>query len=113
MYKKYNLIQIKLPMDLEVLILANNISMAMYHLAESIPNIAFENFVTNQGASAHHPKMMLKILLCAYSHSEFSGRKIVALLHVSIRMIWLAQEHTPSYRPINRFRVHPQMAALL
>lgn len=113
MYKNYNMNQITLPMDLEVLIPENDISITIHNLVESIPNTVFENFRTNQGASSYHPKMMLKILLCAYSQSIFSGRKIEALLHDSIRMKWLAQEHTPSYRTINRFRVHPQMAALL
>lgn len=35
--------------------------------------------------------MMLKIILCGYTQSVFSGRKIEALLKDSIRMMWLAQ----------------------
>lgn len=55
--------------------------------------------------------MMLKIILCSYTQSTFSGRKIEGLLHDndSIRMMWLAQGYDPSYRTINRFRVHPDM----
>src|SRR5690606_12803566 len=53
------------------------------------------------------------IILCAYSQSVFSGRKIEALLKDSIRMMWLAQGHEPSYRTINRFRVDPDVKDIL
>ena len=56
---------------------------------------------------------MLKILLCSYSQSVFSGRKIEALLSDSIRMMWLAQGYSPSYRTINRFRSDKGMQELL
>ena len=42
--------------------------------------------------------MMLKIILCAYTQSAFSGRKIEALFKDRIRMMWLAQGYEPSYR---------------
>ncbi len=37
--------------------------------------------------------------------SNFRGQKNKKLLHDSIRMMWLAQNQTPSYKTINRFRV--------
>ncbi len=57
--------------------------------------------------------MMLKIILYAYTQSVFSGRRIEKLLHDSIRMMWLAQNQTPSYKTINRFRVNPNTDALI
>ena len=57
--------------------------------------------------------MMLKIILCAYTQSVFSGRKIEELLKDSIRMMWLAQGYEPSYRTINRFRVQPEVKELI
>ncbi|EYG46237.1 hypothetical protein V616_02093, partial [Staphylococcus aureus M57729] len=33
--------------------------------------------------------------------------------HDSIRMMWLAQDQTPSYKTINRFRVNPNTDALI
>ena len=57
--------------------------------------------------------MMLKIILCAYTQSVFSGRKIEALLKDSIRMMWLSQGYEPSYRTINRFRVHSDVKELI
>ncbi|MCD0965767.1 transposase, partial [Staphylococcus aureus] len=40
-------------------------------------------------------------------------RRIEKLLHDSIRMMWLAQNQTPSYKSINRFRVNPNTDALI
>ena len=57
--------------------------------------------------------MMLKITSYSYTQSEFSGRRIEKLLHNSIRMMWLAQDQTPSYKTINRFRVNPNTDALI
>lgn len=57
--------------------------------------------------------MMLKIILCGYTQSVFSGRKIEALLKDSIRMMWLAQGYEPSYRTINLFRVQSEVTDLI
>src|SRR5690554_1861486 len=113
MFKDYNMNQIILPLDLEVKLQKNDIAFHIHHLVESIPHKAFEPFLRNTGCPAYHPRMMLKIILCAYSQSVFSGRKIEALLKDSIRMMWLAQGHEPSYRTINRFRVDPDVKDIL
>ncbi|PTK89586.1 transposase [Staphylococcus gallinarum] len=47
--------------------------------------------------------MMLNITLNAYTQSIFSGSRIESALTDRIRMVWLAQNQTPSYRMINRF----------
>ena len=74
MYKHYNMNQITLPLETEVLIPDNDISKAVHTLVESMPEAIFEGFRQSQGASSYHPKMMLKILLCAYSHAGSSIR---------------------------------------
>ncbi len=98
MFKDYNMNQLILPLDLEVNLQENDIALHVHHLVESIPYEAFEPFLRNEGCPAYHPRMMLKIILCAYTQSVFSGRKIEALLKDSIRMMWLAQGYEPSYR---------------
>ena len=105
--------QLVLPLDLEVKLQKHDIAFHVHHLVESIPQEAFESFLRNEGCPAYHPRMMLKIILCAYTQSVFSGRKIEALLKDSIRMMWLAQGYEPSYRTINRFRVHPEVKELI
>ena len=64
---------------------------------------------------AQHPIIQndVKIILYAYTQSVFSGRRIEKLLHDSIRMMWLAQNQTLSYKTINRFRVNPNTDALI
>jgi transposase len=113
MFKDYNMNQIVLPLDLEVKLQNNDIAFHVHHLVESIPHEAFEPFLRNEGCPAYHPRMMLKIILCAYTQSVFSGRKIEALLKDSIRMMWLAQGYEPSYRTINRFRVQSEVKDLI
>ena len=105
--------QLILPLDLEVTLQKNDMAFHVHHLVESIPHEAFEGFLRNEGCPAYHPRMMLKIILCAYTQSVFSGRKIEALLQDSIRMMWLAQGYKPTYRTINRFRVHPEVKELI
>src|SRR5690554_1966136 len=108
MYQNYNMNQLVLPIDLEVKLQENDIAFVINDLVKSIPEDAFESFLRKTGRPSYHPRMMLKVILCAYSQSVFSGRKIEALLKDSIRMMWLAQGYEPSYRTINRFRVQPR-----
>ncbi|MDB6354738.1 IS1182 family transposase [Trichococcus sp. K1Tr] len=113
MFKDYNMNQVVLPLELEIKLQENDIAFAVHHLVEHIPDEAFAGFLQKTGCPAYHPRMMMKIILCAYTQSVFSGRKIEALLKDSIRMMWLAQGYEPSYRTINRFRVHPEVQVLL
>jgi len=105
--------QVVLPLDLEIKLHKNDIAYVVNDVVESIPDDAFEGFVRETGCPAYHPRMMMKIILCAYTQSVFSGRKIEGLLNDSVRMMWLAQGYEPSYRTINRFRVHPNVKELL
>ena len=113
MFKHYTMNQVVLPLDLEIKLQENDIAYTINELVESIPAEAFEGFLRQTGRPAYHPRMMMKIILCAYTQSVFSGRKIEALLKDSIRMMWLAQGYEPTYRTINRFRVHPEVEELL
>ena len=113
MFKDYNMNQLVLPLDLEVKLQKNDIAFHVHHLVESIPPEAFEAFLRNEGCPAYHPRMMLKIILCAYTQSVFSGRKIESLLKDSLRMMWLAQGYEPTYPTINRFRVQPEVKELI
>jgi transposase len=113
MFKDYNMNQVILPLDLEIRLQKNDIAFVIHHLVESIPYEAFESFVRHTGCPAYHPRMMLKIILCGYTQSAFSGRKMEDLTKDSVRMMWLAQGYEPSYRTINRFRVNPHMKELI
>ena len=113
MYKNYNMSQLTLPMETSILIPTNDIAQYVNEIVETIPDNEFDEFNHHRGATSYHPKMMLKILLYAYTQSVFSGRKIEKLLNDSIIMMWLSQNQTPSYKTINRFRVNPKTDALI
>jgi len=113
MFKHYTMNQVVLPLDLEITLQENDIAYAVNDLVESIPEEAFVSFLRETGCPAYHPRMMMKVILCAYTQSVFSGRKIEGLLKDSVRMMWLAQGYEPSYRTINRFRVHSEVKELL
>ncbi|UFU00692.1 IS1182 family transposase [Radiobacillus kanasensis] len=113
MFKQYNMNQVILPLDLEIKLQENDIAYAVHDVVEAIPDEAFTGFLRETGCPAYHPRMMMKVVLCAYTQSVFSGRKIEGLLKDSVRMMWLAQGYEPSYRTINRFRVHPEVKELL
>ena len=72
MYKHYNMKQLVLPMDLERKLQENDVAYHIHHLVESIPEEAFAKFYSLEGAPSYHPRMMLKIILCAYTQSVFS-----------------------------------------
>ncbi|AKG05306.1 DDE transposase [Salimicrobium jeotgali] len=113
MFTYYNMNQVVLPLDFEMKLQENDIAYTVHEMVEQIPEEAFDGFARDTGCPSYHPKMMMKIILCAYTQSVFSGRKIEALLKDSVRMMWLAQGYEPSYRTINRFRVNPLTKELL
>ncbi|MFC4711220.1 transposase, partial [Enterococcus eurekensis] len=97
----------------EIYLEENDIAFAIDELVESIPEEIFSVFDHKMGTSSYNPKMMLKLLLCGYTQSIFSGRKIEAMSKDSIRAMWLTQSQFPNFRTINRFRVNPLVQPIL
>lgn len=103
-FKNYNMDQLKLPMDLEIIIPET-------HLVK-IVNSAIEKMNINPllekykggGTSAYHPKMMLKVLVYAYSQRVYSSRQISKGLRENIHFMWISGNNQPDFRTINRFR---------
>ena len=113
MYQNYTMDQVILPLNLEVKIPEMDLVRAVNGLVESIPDTVLYQLETKIGRPGYHPKLMLKVLLYAYTQNQFSGRKIERMMTDSIRMMWLAHHEVVSYRTLNRFRVTPHTAALL
>ena len=86
MYKDYNMTQLTLPMETSVLIPTNDISRHVNDIVETILETEFRH---HRDAISYHPKMMLKVVLYAYTQSVFSDvdRKI---LNDNIRMMCLS-----------------------
>jgi len=113
MFKNYTINQTTLPLDMEQFISETDVAFAVNALVESIPQTLFIQLEQQLGRPAYHPKMMLKIILYAYTQRVFSGRKMEFLLDDSYRMRWLANHEQVSYRTINRFRSQGTTAHLL
>ncbi|WP_430602206.1 hypothetical protein IGJ02_002515 [Enterococcus sp. DIV0724b] len=113
MFKNYTINQTTLPLDMEKYIPETDVAFAVNALVEAIPQKLFDQIEQQLGRPAYHPRMMLKIILYAYTQRVFSGRKIEFLLDDSYRMRWLANHEQISYRTINRFRSHETTAQLL
>ncbi|KAA9174971.1 transposase, partial [Enterococcus durans] len=104
MFKNYTINQTTLLLDIEQYISETDVAFAVNSLVEAIPQSLFNQLEHQLERPAYHPKMMLKIILYAYTQRVFSGRKIEFLLDDSYRMRWLANHQQVSYRTINRFR---------
>lgn len=53
----------------------------------------------------YDPRLMMKLVLFAYTRGIRSGRRIEEFAQENIVAMWLTQEAVPSYRTINRFRI--------
>lgn len=113
MFKNYTINQTTLPLNMEQFIPETDVAYAVHALVESIPQKLFTQLEHQFGRPAYHPKMMLKIILYAYTQRVFSGRKMEFMLEDSYRMRWLANHEQVSYRTINRFRTQETTAHLL
>lgn len=56
------------------------------------------------GRSNYHPKMMLKVLVYAYSQRIYSSRMIAKALRENINFMWISGNNRPDFRTLNRFR---------
>jgi transposase len=104
-FKDYTMGQIVLlPVDLEE-------EIEPEHLVRVV-NAAIEEMNLSQvyaqyaggGTSSYHPKMLLKVLIYAYSQQIYSSRKIAKALRENIYFMWLSGNNHPDFHTINRFR---------
>lgn len=56
------------------------------------------------GTSSYHPKMLLKVLVYAYSQRLYTSRQIAKALRENVNFMWLSGGNRPDFRTINRFR---------
>lgn len=56
------------------------------------------------GTSSYHPRMMLKVLIYAYTQRIYSSRQIAKGLRENVNFMWLSGGNRPDFRTINEFR---------
>ncbi len=56
------------------------------------------------GTSSYHPKMMLKVIVYAYTQKIYSSRKIEKALWENIGFMWISGGNQPDFHTLNNFR---------
>jgi len=56
------------------------------------------------GSASYHPRMLLKVLVYAYTTNIYSSRKIEEACSQNIHFLWLSGMQKPDHHTINRFR---------
>lgn len=105
LFKQYNQQQaLLLPPTLDELIGSHHLVRVVNEVVESMDISDLINLYAGGGTTAYHPRMLLKILLYAYSMKIYTGRKIAKALGQDIHFMWLSGMNRPDFRTINNFR---------
>jgi transposase len=103
-FKNYQPNQLMLPTDIELHIPTKHLVRVVN---DAIDKMSIEPLLRQYkggGTSSYHPKMMLKVLVYAYTQKLYSSRQIAKALRENIHFMWLSGNNTPDFRTINRFR---------
>ncbi len=104
-FKQYNQQQsLLLPPSLGELISEKHLVRVVNDVVEAMDISELINLYSGGGTSSYHPRMLLKVLLYAYSVKIYTGRKIAKALSQDIHFMWLAGMNRPDFRTINNFR---------
>ena len=93
-----------LPPSLEELIPEGHLVRVVNEMIEQLDMGPLEQQYKGGGTSAYHPKMLLKVLVYAYTQRTFSSRRIAKELRENVNYMWLSGMSRPDHRTINRFR---------
>jgi transposase len=104
-FKAYTMEQASLlPPKLEELIPEDHLVRVVNRVVEAIDLEPLLAKYKGGGTSSYHPRMMLKVLVYAYSEKVFTSRRIEKGLRENVNFMWLAGGNRPDFRTINRFR---------
>ena len=93
-----------LPVDLEEEIEPHHLVRVVNAAVEKLAlGVVYEQY-KGGGTSSYHPKMLLKVLIYAYTQQIYSSRKIAKALRENIYFMWLSGNSHPDFHTINRFR---------
>jgi len=103
-FRDYKPAQCLFPLDISSLIPKTHLVRQIDKLIEQLPEERLHAVFSNEGCPAYHPKMMLKVIIYAYSTKNYSCRNISSMLRQDITYMWLAGMQTPDFNTVNRFR---------
>jgi len=93
-----------LPTNLEELIPEDHLVRVVSRVIDELDLDALMRQYKGGGTSSYHPRMMLKVLVYAYSQQVYSSRRIAKALRENVNFMWLAGGNRPDFRTLNRFR---------
>jgi transposase len=73
-------------------------------LFQQIDTSSLESLYSVKGQNAYHPKLIVAILIFAYSQGVFSSRKIEKRCHEDLSFMFIAQMNCPNFRVLSDFR---------
>ena len=104
-FKPYEQHQLMLlPPSLEDLIPKNHQVRVINNIIDKMNIDSLLSTYKGGGTSSYHPRMMLKVLIYAYSQQIYSSRNIGKALRENIHFMSLSGQNQPDFRTINRFR---------
>ena len=104
-FKRYEQDQgMLLPPSLEELIPTGHLVRVVDEMIEQIDVKPLRGQYKGGGTSAYDPKMLLKVIVYAYTQRTFSSRRIAKELRENVNYMWLSGMNQPDHRTINRFR---------
>lgn len=104
-FKEYNQKQTWLiPPNIEDEIPAGDICRVIDEVVDSISLRSIEDKFSEEGNTAYHPGMMLKVLLYSYTKGIYGSRKIAQELESNIFFWYLSGKQKPNFRTICLFR---------
>lgn len=106
----YNMNQLTLPMTTDY---RPEDDHPAHFINELVENLTVPSTSVMGRPREYDPRMMLKLLLLAYSYGIFSSRKIERFARENLVAMWLIQEQRPTYRTIARFVVSKDLSAMI
>jgi transposase len=104
-FKQYTQQQsLLLPPSLDELIGPQHLVRVVNEVVDSMDITGLISQYQGGGTTAYHPRMLLKVLLYAYSVKIYTGRKIAQAMSQDIHFMWLSAMNRPDFRTINHFR---------
>jgi transposase len=77
----------------------------VYHdIFEQLDTQDIERTYSMIGQNAYHPRLLVSILIYAYSHGIFSSREIERRCHQDLAFLYISQMNCPNFRVLSDFR---------
>jgi transposase len=73
-------------------------------LFQQLDTTALESEYSDKGQHAYHPKLIVSILIYAYSRGVFSSREIERRCNEDLSFMYIARKNCPNFRMLSDFR---------